>query len=712
MAKLVIVESPSKIKSVKKYLGSGYEVMASAGHIRDLPKKTWGISEDGHFTPRYETAAGKEDIIKKLQNAAAASDGVLLATDPDREGEAIAWHLAQVLALGDDEKNRITFNAITKSSVQAGLAAPRAIDRNLVDAQQARRVLDRIVGYKLSPFLWKKVRRGLSAGRVQSVIVRLIVDRENEIRAFVPEEYWSLDAKLSQKPTSRAFMAKLTSRTDGGKVEIKNGEEAEAIRAALAEAPFVVSAVKKGVRNQQPAPPFITSTLQQDAARKFGMTGERTMRAAQQLYEGVEIPGVGTTGLITYMRTDSVRISEEARAAGNDYITKTFGANYLPPKPRYYKTRAGAQDGHEAIRPTMVELAPEQVKGALSADQFKIYRLIWQRFLASLMAASVKDTQTVDIDADEYRFRASGFSVRFEGYTAVYQDADEAAEDAKALPPLSEGATLCLRELTGNQHFTQPPARYNDATLTDVMEKTGIGRPSTYATTIATVIKREYVQREKKTLKPTPLGEVTTELMCKLFREIVDTKFTAAMEKDLDCVASGTLGYEQTVEKFYEPFMKTIEKAEAAMEGKRAKIPDEPTDEVCPNCGKPMVIKVGRFGKFLACSGYPDCKTTRPLLVRTPGSCPVCGKGMVERKSKRGYVYYGCEGYPTCKYMTWDVPTAEQCPKCGKTLFKRRGGILACNAEGCGFEKKAERKSRKKAEQTENPEQTEGSANA
>lgn len=697
MAKLVIVESPSKIKSVKKYLGGDYEVMASVGHIRDLPKKNMGISTDGHFTPKYVNVA--EDVIKKLQDAAAQSDQVYLATDPDREGEAIAWHLAQVLALNENEPNRITFNAITKANVQAGLAAPRAIDQNLVDAQQARRVLDRIVGYKLSPFLWKKVRRGLSAGRVQSVVVRLIVDREKEIRAFVPEEYWSIDAKLSQKPNSRAFMAKLNSTVKGDKVEIHNGEEAEAIRSALENETFTVQKVKKGTRNSQPAPPFITSTLQQDAARKFGMTGERTMRAAQQLYEGVEVAGLGMTGLITYMRTDSVRISEEARAAGNQYIEEQFGKQYLPPKPRYFKTRSNAQDGHEAIRPTVITLTPAQAKESLSNDQYKIYKLIWERFIASLMANCVKNTQTVDIQAGEYLFRATGYSIKFDGYTVIYQAASEEEEIAKALPELTEGMVLVLRELTGNQHFTQPPPRFNDATLTEMMEKTGIGRPSTYATTIATVIKREYVEREKKLLKPTALGEVTTELMCDLFKEIVDTKFTASMEEDLDRVASGELSYEATLEQFYDPFMKTLETAEAKMEGKRAKVPDQETDEICPNCGKKMVIKVGRFGKFLACSGYPDCKTTQPLLTRTEGKCPVCGKGMVERKSKKGYKYYGCEGYPECKYMTWDIPTGEICPECGKTLFKRRGGILACNDEACGFEKKIEKKGKKKKDE-------------
>ncbi len=701
MAKLVIVESPSKIKSVQKYLGAGYEVMASVGHIRDLPKKALSVSTDGKFTPKYVNSPGKEDVIKKLQDAAAKSDGVFLATDPDREGEAIAWHLAQLLALSDEEANRITFNAITKNAVQEGLKTPRTIDKNLVDAQQARRVLDRIVGYKLSPFLWKKVRRGLSAGRVQSVVVRLIVDREKEIRAFVPEEYWSLDAKLSEKSTSRMFPAKLNTTLAGEKVEIHNGEQAEAIRNAVEHAEFVVQNVKKGTRTQQPAPPFITSTLQQDAARKFGMTGERTMRAAQGLYEGVDIPGVGTTGLITYMRTDSVRISEEARAAGNAYIQETYGDKYLPAKPRYYKTRASAQDGHEAIRPTMVDLTPEKVKGVLSGDQFKIYKLIWERFLASLMAACVKNTQTVDIQAADYLFRASGFSVKFDGYTALYQESTDEEEDAKALPDLHEGQKLHLRELTGNQHFTQPPARYNDATLTEMMEKTGIGRPSTYATTIATVIKREYVEREKKALKPTVLGEVTTELMCDLFKEIVDTKFTAAMEEDLDKVANGTKTYVETLDKFYDPFMNTIATAEKKMEGKHAKIPDEVTDELCPNCGKNMVIKSGRFGKFLACSGYPECKTTKPIVVRTEGACPVCGKPMVERKSKKGYKYFGCEGYPECKYMTWDTPTKEACPQCGKTLFKRRGGIIGCNDEACGYEKKAERKGRKKAEADE-----------
>ncbi len=704
MSDLVIVESPTKAKSIKKYLGSNFEIMASVGHIRDLPKKKMAVSLDGKYTPDYEPVAGKEELIKSLQAAAKSSDRVYLATDPDREGEAIAWHLAELLELDENDPIRVTFNEITKSGVQKGMDAPRSIDMNLVDAQQARRILDRIVGYKLSPFLWKKVRRGLSAGRVQSVVVHLIVSREEEIRKFVPEEYWTIDAKLSQKPASKKFAAKLHTTLDGKKIAISSEQEATKIRESLEKAEYKVLKVKKGTRNCQPPPPFITSALQQDTARKFGMTGERTMRIAQQLYEGIDIKGMGTTGLITYMRTDSVRISEEARAAGNQFIEEHFGKNYLPAKPRYYKTKASAQDGHEAIRPTVISLTPEMAKESLTGEQYKLYKLIWERFMGSLMAACVQSTQSIDIAADDYIFRASGYTVKFDGFTAVYSTSkDEEEEGESVLPPLCEGDSLVLRSLESNQHFTQPPARYNDATLIDVMEKTGIGRPSTYAPTIATVIKREYVEREKRSLKPTPLGEVTTGLMRDLFKDIVDPKFTAKMEEDLDLVAEGKLDYVTTLDKFYGPFEKTLETAEQKMEGKHAKVPDVETDEICPNCGKKMVIKNSRFGKFLACSGYPECKTTKSIVTVAKGTCPKCGKPIIERKTKRGYKYYGCEDYKDCKFMTWDVPTDELCPNCGKTLFKRRGGLIVCNSEGCGYERVAEKKprGRKKAEKSD-----------
>ncbi len=697
MSKLLIVESPSKAKSITKYLGNGFKVMASNGHIRDLPKKSLGVNVDKNFAPKYVSATGKEDLIKQLQAAAAESEIVYLATDPDREGEAIAWHLSQILALDEDAPIRVTFNEITKSGIEAGMSAPRTIDNNLVDAQQARRILDRLVGYKLSPFLWKKVRRGLSAGRVQSVVVRLIVDREEEIKKFVPTEYWSVAAKLSKKGAARSFEAKLFSTANGDKIEIPDEASALSIKAQLENAEYVVKNVKKGTRNCQPSPPFITSTLQQEASKRFNMPGERTMRAAQQLYEGVDIPGTGTIGLITYMRTDSVRISEEARAAANKFIVDTYGEKYLPAKPRYFKTKANAQDGHEAIRPTVITLTPAEVKPYLTPDQYKIYRIIWERFTASLMSACVQDTRTVDIAAADYIFRASGYTVKFDGFTAVYQDTSENEEENTSIPVLENGDPLDLRELLCDQHFTQPPARYNEASLIKVMEESGIGRPSTYAPTIATIIKREYVEREKKTLKPTLLGEVTTKLMKELFKDIVDSKFTAAMEKDLDMIAEGNTDYVDALSKFYRPFIDNLSLAESKMDGKYAKIPDTQTGEFCEKCGKPLVIKSGRFGKFIACSGYPECKTTKAIVVETFGACPNCGSKILEKKSRKGYKYFACEKGQDCGFMTWDTPTADACPNCGKTLFKRRGGLIVCNAEGCNYQQKSETKRKGRA---------------
>ena len=676
--------------------------MASMGHVRDLPKKKMGVDIEHDFKPDYLEIDNKDELIKKLKAAAADADFVYLATDPDREGEAISWHLAQMLALNEKDPIRVTFNEITKTGVQSGMAAPRQIDQNLVDAQQARRILDRIVGYKLSPFLWRKVRRGLSAGRVQSVAVRLIVDREEQIRAFQSEEYWTIDAKLTTKGVQKAFEAHLHSKLSGEKITIPDEATAEAIKTELSGVDFTVESVKNGVRNRQPAPPFITSTLQQEASRKLNMTAQRTMKVAQQLYEGVAVEGVGTTGLITYMRTDSLRISEQARAQGNAYIEERFGKNYLPSKPRYFKSRANAQDGHEAIRPTIPSLTPEQARASLTNDQYRVYKLIWERFIASLMAACVQDTRQADIRAGEYIFKASGYTVRFDGFTAIYVEGKDTEEEEQAfLPPLTAGDPLKCKGLAANQHFTQPPPRYTEATLIKALEENGIGRPSTYAPTISTILAREYIEREKKNLKPTALGEVTTGLMRELFKDIVDVKFTASMEKELDQVEEGTLDYVETLRKFYGPFEKTLQEAEQKMDGKRAKIPDVETDQVCELCGKKMVIKVGRFGKFLACSGYPDCKNTKPIVVETPGECPLCGSRILEKKSKRGYKYYGCEKAPQCGFMTWDVPTADHCPKCGKTLFKRRGGIVVCGNEGCDYEIKQEKKSTKKTAKSE-----------
>jgi len=702
LSKLVILESPAKAKTVKKYLGAGYEVMASVGHVRDLPEKKLGVDIADGFKPDYTVMKGKEEVLAKLREAALKADEVYLATDPDREGEAISWHLANLLGLSTDKPNRVTFNEITKSCVTAGIASPRAIDMKLVDAQQARRILDRIVGYKLSPFLWRKVRRGLSAGRVQSVVVRLVVDREAEIEAFIPEEYWTLDAKFSVKGDKKVFVASYYGSADGKKRVPANEEEANAILRSLEGADYSVTRVKKGTRTKQPAPPFITSTLQQEAFRKLNMTSQRTMRIAQELYEGVEVSGLGATGLITYMRTDSLRISEEARAEGVKYIRSTYGEKYLPEKPRYFKAGAGAQDGHEAIRPTIPSLTPDAARGSLTADQYKLYKLVWERFIASLMAPCLQNTVTVDITAADSLFRATGFTVKSEGYTVLYvEGSDTDDEKETALPPIREGDALTLRSLTPNQHFTKPPARYTEATLIDAMKQNGIGRPSTYATIIATVVGREYVEKEKKTIKPTELGKVVTGLMKELFSDVVDVKFTAAMEKNLDLIASGEKNYVKILDSFYGPFEKTLNAAEEKMQGKKAKVPDVETDEVCEVCGKPMVIKVGRFGKFMACSGYPECKTTKPIVTETKGSCPLCGGKMLQKKSKRGYKYFGCEKAPACGFMSWNEPVADLCPQCGKTLFKKRGGLLVCEAEGCGFEKKYERKSSKKSAMTD-----------
>ena len=581
MSKLIIVESPTKVKSIKKYLGGGYEVMASMGHVRDLPKSKLGVDTEHDFKPQYINMSDKKDLITQLKTAAANSDGVLLATDPDREGEAISWHLAYLLALDLNEPNRVAFNEITESGVKAGIAAPHKIDLNLVDAQQARRVLDRIVGYKLSPFLWKKVKGGLSAGRVQTVALRLIVEREREIEKFNSEEYWSVDAKLLAG--TKSFKAALYGFADGKKIDvIPNAEEAGKIVSALSGAEYIVSALKKGTRKKQPAPPFITSTLQQEASRKLGFTGQRTMRIAQQLYEGVDVPGAGTTGLITYMRTDSLRISEEARAAAYKYITGRYGKEYLPEKPRYFKTKSGAQDAHEAIRPTSVSFTPESVKDALTAEQYKLYKLIWERFIASLMEVCVQNTVNADITAGDYLFKASGYSIKFDGFTVLYEEGkDEDSAEGGALPEMKTGDKLKLKELTPNQHFTQPPARYTEPTLIKALDENGIGRPSTYAPIISNILGRDYIEREKKSLKPTNLGMVVSDLMVEYFDKIVDVKFTAGLEKQLDEIGAGKRGWVDTIKDFYKDFDKLYKKAEDSLEGKRVKVPDEETDVIC-----------------------------------------------------------------------------------------------------------------------------------
>ena len=684
MSKLIIVESPSKIKTIKKTLGSGYNVMASKGHVRDLPKSKLGVDIEHDFKPQYINMSDKRDLIKELKETAANSDEVLLATDPDREGEAISWHLAQILALDMNEANRVAFNEITESGIKSGIASPHKINLDLVDAQQARRVLDRIVGYKLSPFLWKKVKSGLSAGRVQSVALRLIVEREREIEKFNSEEYWSVDAKLMSG--RKSFSAKLYGFADGKKIEtIKNGEEAKGIVKVLENASYTVTELKKGTRSRQPAPPFITSTLQQEASRKLGFTGQRTMRIAQQLYEGVDIHGIGTTGLITYMRTDSLRISEEARAAANAFITKKYGENYLPPKPRYFKTKSGAQDAHEAIRPTAVTLTPEQVKDSLTTEQYKLYKLIWERFIASLMAVCVQNTVNADITAGDYLFKASGYSVKFDGFTALYEEGkDEEGDEGGALPEMKKGDVLKLRELTPNQHFTQPPARYAEPTLIKALDENGIGRPSTYAPIISNILGRDYIEREKKSLKPTNLGIVVSDLMVKYFDKIIDVKFTAGLEKQLDEIGAVKRGWVDTIIDFYKEFEKLYDKAETSLEGQKVKVPVVETDVICDKCGRKMIIKSGRFGKFLACPGYPECKNTKPLPedeIKQP--CPKCGGKLVKKISKKGKRFYGCSNYPDCDFAAPGIPTGEKCPECGSYIISGVRGRKYCMNSDC-----------------------------
>jgi DNA topoisomerase-1 len=690
LSDLVIVESPHKAKTVKRYLSGDYEVVASMGHLRDLPKSKLGVDIDNDFEPQYINIKDKESLIKEIKKKAKASDHVYLAGDPDREGEAISWHLAQLLGLDMNDKNRVTFNEITKSGIDAGMSNPRTIDLNLVNAQQARRILDRIVGYKLSPFLWRKIRRGLSAGRVQSVAVKMICDRENEIRAFVSQEYWSIDGMFFANGSKKAFAAKVDT-VDGVKPDLKSKADADAVLKRLDGADFVVDKVKKSVRKKNPAAPFTTSTLQQEASRRLGFQGRRTMKAAQELYEGLDIKDMGPTGLITYMRTDSLRISDEARAAAYDFIKEKYGDAYIPEKPRVYKTKGSAQDAHEAIRPTNPAITPELVKASgVTNDQYKLYKLIWERFIASQMANCTMDTMSVDIAANGVMFKATGYSVKFDGFTVLYEESkDEEEEKKNVLPPLAKGDKLTPKEILGNQHFTQPPPRYTEATLVKAFEETGIGRPSTYVTTVTTIINRNYVERDGKQLKPTSLGEVTNELMSEHFDKIVDVKFTANMEKSLDDIESGKIGWVKTLQKFYKEFDSELGTAEKEMEGKRVKVPDEATDEVCEVCGKPMVIKIGRFGKFMACSGFPDCKNTKRIVQETGGDCPFCGKRVLLKKSKKGKKYYGCENNPECSFMTWDIPTEEKCPRCGSTLFQKGGknGILICHKQDCGYQR-------------------------
>ncbi len=687
--KLVIVESPAKAKTIKKYLGRTYDVVASMGHVRDLPKSKLGVDVEHDFEPKYINIRKQSETIKKLKAAAKDKDKIFLATDPDREGEAISWHLAHLLGVDLKEKNRVTFNEITKSGVKSGMAAPRRVDESLVNSQQARRILDRLVGYKLSPFLWKKVKSGLSAGRVQSVTVRMIVDRENEIRSFIPQEYWTIEASLLTDTAAKPFIAKFYGQ-NGKKMELHTKEETDAVLADLRNADYVVESVKKSVRQKSPAPPFTTSTMQQEASRRLGFQARRTMKAAQELYEGVDVEGLGAVGLITYMRTDSLRISDEARQAAAAYIEKTYGREFIPQTPRVYKSRNNAQDAHEAIRPSLPEITPAMVKSSITSDQYKLYKLIWERFIASQMASALLDTVAAQIGAAGYTFKASGFTVKFAGFTVLYEESrDDDKEENSVLPELAERDHLIEDGVKGSQHFTQPPPRYTEASLIKELEENGIGRPSTYAATITTILGRNYVEREGKQLKPTELGEVTTKLMKEHFSQIVDADFTANMEKDLDEIADGDKQWTQVLHSFYDGFEKDLEKAEAETEGISYRIPDEETDVVCELCGRKMVIKHGRFGKFLACPGYPECKNTKRIVNEMPGECPLCGGKILEKKSKKGKKFFGCEHNPSCSFLSWDAPIEERCPVCGKTLLKKTGrsGKIYCSNESCNYER-------------------------
>ena len=670
---LVIVESPSKAKTIGRYLSPGYTVKASMGHLRDLPKSKMGVDLETDFTPQYIPVRGKEALIKELKSEAAKADTVYLATDPDREGEAISWHLKELLGLSDEKAKRVTFNEITQKVVRESIAHPRDIDYDLVDAQQARRILDRIVGYQLSPLLWKKVRRGLSAGRVQSVATRLVVDRENEIRAFQPKEYWSLDANLSRIGKPGSFLAHYYGSPK--KQELESEEMTQAVINDITGKEFTVTNVKKAEKKRSSAPPFTTSTLQQEASRKLGFTPKKTMMIAQQLYEGVEVEGEGTTGLITYMRTDSLRLSDEAMDAAAWFIKNRYGEPYYYGKHHVFKTKSGAQDAHEAIRPSHVELEPERVRFSLTPDQYKLYKLIWSRFLATQMANALFDTVSIDTECAGHVFRSSHQSMRFPGFIAVYEEGrdDEGEAMGSPLPDLTVGEKASASDIDKEQHFTQPPARYTEATLVKAMEEKGVGRPSTYAATVSTIQDREYVVKQDKRLTPTPLGEIVTGLMMERFNDIIDVEFTANMESRLDAVEEGKQHWKALLAEFYSGFKKELDEAETALEGVRLKVPEEETDEICEVCGRNMVIKMGRFGKFLACPGFPECRNTKPLVERMPGRCPKCGSGMLKRKSKKGYAYYACEKGAECGFMSWDVPTAEDCPECGFTMFKKSG---------------------------------------
>jgi len=683
---LVIVESPAKAKSLGKYLGNKYTVKASMGHVRDLPKSQFGVDIEEGFKPKYITIRGKGDIIKELKAASKKADKVLLASDPDREGEAIAWHLANVLNINEQDPCRISFNEITKQAVQQAVKHPRPVDLHKVNAQQARRVLDRLVGYNLSPLLWRKIKKGLSAGRVQSVAMRLICDREEEIQAFEPEEYWSLTAKLNKGKTS-SFEAKLH-KIDGKKAYVSDAAQANEIQVNLQAESFAVAKVTRREKNRQPAAPFTTSSLQQEAYRKLNFTARKTMMLAQQLYEGLDLGKEGPVGLVTYIRTDSTRISEIAEQEAAAFIAERFSAEYVPAERRRVAPKGRAQDAHEAIRPTSVQREPENIKQFLSRDQYRLYRLIWERFVASQMSAATIDTTSVDVQAGKYIFRATGSIVKFPGFMQVYiegRDDEEDDNEEKLLPELKEGEQLNLQALVPKQHFTQPPPRFTDATLIKILEEKGIGRPSTYAPIVDTILKRGYVIREKKNFYPTELGLVVVDLLKKYFYNIIDVEFTAEMEQKLDDVEDGDVNWVNIIRDFYQPFQESLEVADQEIE--HIKVEDEVTEEVCELCGRNMIIKMGRYGKFLACPGFPECRNAKPLLEPTGVGCPNCQGELVMRRSKKGRKFYGCNNYPECQFVVWDQPTDRKCPMCGSMMVlkeNKKGRLYQCSNKECG----------------------------
>lgn len=710
MPRLLIVESPAKARTIGAYLGEEYWVKATMGHLRDLPKAGKGVDVDAGFFLDYRPIEGKEAIIAELTKLARSAEAVILATDPDREGEAISWHLKELLGLSDEQALRVTFNEITKKEVQRCVGSPRGIDYNLVDAQQARRALDRIVGYEISPILWRRIRKGLSAGRVQSVATRIVVEREEEIRAFVPQEYWSIEADLERADGEGRFTAQYFAPLGEKKTELRSEQEAMSVLQAVQNTPFQVHSVSTADKKRSPAPPFTTSTLQQEASRKLGYAPKRTMAVAQQLYEGVQIEGHGLTGLITYMRTDSLRLSEDAVNDAREFILREYGKDYLPGKARVYKTKAAAQDAHEAIRPSYADLPPQKVRGSLTEEQGRLYKLIWDRFIACQMENAVLSTLTIDTLAGNYVFRANHTQIKVPGFIAVYEESrDEDDAPEAALPRLTEGESLRQTALRPEQHFTKPPARYTEASLIRALEEKGIGRPSTYAPTISTIMDREYVVREQKQLRPTPLGEAVTQYMRDKFGNIVDVTFTASMENDLDRVEDGQVSWREMLSEFYTSFSRDKQKAEE--DNERVRVPDEATNETCETCGRPMVVKLGRFGRYMACQGYPDeCRTTRPLSEPTDGFCPLCDATIRKKKSKRGFSYYSCDKHPACSFMTWDTPQKTTCPECGKSLFKPRYAKQSiCENPACvsfvpedarGYKKKAEDDGEKKPAKT------------